>query len=952
MKKTKRYSIVTRVVKMLLMLMILFTTLLFSQIKTHNLYDLKSKQTTEYIVTLALINEVHDTLLHTYDSFYLYITTEEVSYKELYDQQIAMFTGKKERNSHFTDVAINDKDATINLLANTLDSLYEDEEQYKPLLMSLSQKVEMILYTQGMILNSNQNKNELDVELASLKNNMKMVEEMTFELKSYVHTRFNHINQTVEDQLNVYENLWVLNMSLLYISGLYVILRIYLLLVKPILTGYKNIDKINQGVSTFNWNYKENNELKSLIDSLKQYITISDDRYKLITDQYKKIETFTSAGEINYCEYDSETSQFVIDFSAPCMRRYKVSQQRLSVNIRQYLRYIHENDVIDLREKFNKFISNEDSEFRVEYRIKLEQMTEYAWVLLVAQKSTESEHNFYGVQIDITELKQTRKELETNKEEYQLVVEHSTDLIAKIDPNGTLLFASNSLFKVFNRDQKELIGRNIFDINKEHGIKEEEWFKKLLTPPYSIQRTNKIVTNEGIKYIIWNHDAILDEQDHVSYIFSVGHDITDLKKANEQLQYEAEHDLLTGLLNRRGIFKYLDHLEQHAKKIAAFFIDIDEFKNINDFYGHDIGDDIIKLVAKRLKYINIPNKIVSRLSGDEFLLLIIDFDSLSDLEIYREKLQSVFSEPYFLDELTLGISASLGLAVYPNDTKDPLELITYADIAMYASKRHSSKKCVRITKQLYEDVTYKFNMTNKIKQAIESEEFFMVYQGVYDVIKSQNTFIEALVRWKDDSNTTLLPGEFIPLAEESGLMIELDQTIINTTLKEFSAIKQNDRYKHLKVTINISRNKLLQVNFPERLKKITDHYKLKSSDICIEINENTFIDKINLCKEQIKRLKELGYLIAIDDFGKEYSSLSILNKVDFDIIKVDKTFVDGIKDKSNIEIVKMILNVARVKGKQVIVEGIETKEQKDVLEKLGVRLMQGYYFNYPSKLEI
>jgi len=306
---------------------------------------------------------------------------------------------------------------------------------------------------------------------------------------------------------------------------------------------------------------------------------------------------------------------------------------------------------------------------------------------------------------------------------------------------------------------------------------------------------------------------------------------------------------------------------------------------------------------------------------------------------------------YRIQNNDIFISSSVGYALYPEDTDDFDKLISFADISMYESKLGHMDYCLRFTKDMFDAVNNKVGMANNLKIAIDKDEFDIYFQTIVNV-KTQNIdYVESLMRW-NSSKGIIMPNDFIPIAEESGFMQSLDLLVIEKTLNLFSKLKYDSLYKRTKLSINVSPILLLRNNFPTMLNDLVKKYKLTTIEICVEVSENTFVNNIEQSSHQINMLREFGFSVALDDFGREYSSLSILDKVDFDIIKIDRLFIKNLDFKLNVEIIKMIIKIANLTNNLVIAEGVETEEQKTTLEKLGCHIMQGYLFSKPSKLLI
>ncbi len=754
---------------------------------------------------------------------------------------------------------------------------------------------------------------------------------------------------TVTDQLNdritVFQWWSLLLTVIIFVYFVYFMVRMYYLVIKPIMLSQQVLTEINNGNEKLRLVYKYKNEVADLINSLNRYIDLSQNSFKLIEDQYNRLKLYSDIGEINYVEYSYEDKIIKINYSKKFVEKYNLKSHMITYTVKEFASLVHPND----REAFFKQLEQinvyKDKDYQLDYRIKYPEADKYCYVSTIGKINCDKGDYFMGVQFDITYLKDIQNQLQEQEEQYRLILENSSDLIGKISADGKILYASRAYKETFG-DNKEYID----DFN--HMVKwaNSDWFTSLFKPPYTSHEEILVSTPDGDKWISWNNDAILNENNEVEYIISVGHNITELKRYNDKLKYDSEHDMLTDLLNRRGLFDRLKHLRD-INSLAAFFIDLDNFKNINDLYGHEFGDKIIQLFAKDLMAFKEHGCIISRLSGDEFLVLVPNFTDEDSLKFFKNYLNKHVNNIYRVEGIDIYITTSIGYALYPEDTSDFDKLISYADIAMYECKINHLNRCLRFSKEMYEVVNKKVGIANDLKVAIDKDEFEIYYQEIVNVNTNNVDYLESLVRWHS-SKGIIMPGDFIPIAEESGFILSLDLLLIEKSFKQFSQLKKTKKYADTKLSFNVSPSFLLRNNFVSHINNLAKKCQLKNQDICIEINENTFVNNIEICRNQIKSLREYGFIVALDDFGREYSSLSILSRVDFDIIKLDRLFINNLDLKLNIEIINMVNRIANLTNNLVIVEGVETEEQAKLLRKMGCFLMQGFLFSKPSKINI
>ncbi len=683
-------------------------------------------------------------------------------------------------------------------------------------------------------------------------------------------------------------------------------------------------------------------------------------RNKILENQNKRLNTTSVICESFYFDYDLTTTDLLLDFTQGFVNKYKLSYHQLKTTIYDFLNFVHPDNRDYIREINNKVIKDK-IEAKVEYQLKLPEMKGYCWVY--ARSFISSENHVIGIDLDITDIKNLNKKVyETEKEimykdkELQLktieqtyILKHTTDLIAKLAPDGTVLYATESYFNIFPLTLNQLIGNNVIDINKKIGVENNEWFEDTLKPPYSSTGVSKII-NKGIeKWISWKNDAVLNLDGDVEYIVVVGHDVTELTNLNDKLKYESIMDSLTGLLNRRGLYNELAVVNT-KERFIAFYIDIDKFNNINDYYGHVIGDQLIMMFSNQLKIFQKLGCVVSRHSGDEFIIMKSGKLSKEDVAMLLKKISGIVENNYLVDGIKISLEASVGYVIYPEDTNDINNIISYADLAMSEAKRDKYKKCVRYNNKLSEYLNQKVYMAREIKDAIENDDFEIHYQPIVNANNNNIEYVESLIRWNHIELGWVTPGQILPVATDSGLMVKLDLYIIHKALKNFKEVIKKQHYSKAILTINVSPQTLLKDNFPEILVDMITKFDIDMNKICIEVSENTFVNNIKECNDQLYKLKQVGILVALDDFGREYSSLAILDNMEFDIIKIDRLFIDRIENEKNLEIVRMIMKISQLSSKAVIAEGVETKKQMQTLLLVGCVLQQGYFFAKPEKI--
>ena len=428
-----------------------------------------------------------------------------------------------------------------------------------------------------------------------------------------------------------------------------------------------------------------------------------------------------------------------------------------------------------------------------------------------------------------------------------------------------------------------------------------------------------------------------------------------LEEQKSQIDFIAFHDHLTGLPNRRNLQEKLEHAITIAKrndiKIYVLFIDLDRFKIVNDTLGHHIGDEMLKIIAKRIKSVLRESDILVREGGDEFVVLIENVKSENDVAIVAEKILFTVKEPIEIKEYNLTTTASIGISVYPDDGKDTDTIIKNADSAMYLAKDKGKNNYQYYTKKLSEKVQKRLDIEHELRHAIDKNELSLVYQPQYDISTKQVVSAEALLRWNSTRLGVITPDEFIPIAEDSGLIIDIGLWVFKEACK---ALKEwRERGLDIKsMAVNVSSVQFNQKDVVKSFKHIIDKLGIEASDIEIEITERYIMQHTKENTSILNDLQNTGFKISVDDFGTGYSSMSYLKKLPLDTIKIDKSFIDDIpNDQNDVAITKAIIALSKSLGYKIIAEGIEEEEQEQFLQKEGCHKGQGYLFSKPLKSE-
>jgi diguanylate cyclase (GGDEF)-like protein len=435
-------------------------------------------------------------------------------------------------------------------------------------------------------------------------------------------------------------------------------------------------------------------------------------------------------------------------------------------------------------------------------------------------------------------------------------------------------------------------------------------------------------------------------------------DITPRKAAEEQLLHEAYHDALTGLPNRALFTDRLGRAVVRVKhsegfRFAVLFLDLDGFKVVNDSLGHMAGDHLLMGISRRLEASARSNDTVARLGGDEFAILVNDIHDVGDALTLVERIQRELEVPFLLGGHEVFSSASIGIAVSDPRYERPVEILRDADTAMYRAKVVGKAHSVVFDQAMHTTVVNRLRLETDLRRALERNEFWVAYQPIVELATERVVGFEALVRWAHPERGLVLPGEFIPAAEETGLIIPLDLWVIREACRRVHL--WHERFAGsppLILSVNLSSKQFAQPNLLERLDRIVDETGMDPTCLKLEITESALMGHPESAAKKLLQIKQRGYSLSMDDFGTGYSSLSYLHKFPFNVLKVDRSFVSRIgPGGENAEIVATIIALAHNLGMKVVAEGVETAEQADRLRSLRCELAQGFYFSKPLAAE-
>jgi diguanylate cyclase (GGDEF)-like protein len=428
--------------------------------------------------------------------------------------------------------------------------------------------------------------------------------------------------------------------------------------------------------------------------------------------------------------------------------------------------------------------------------------------------------------------------------------------------------------------------------------------------------------------------------------------VEELEKEKKKLKYMAYYDNLTEIANREMLIERLDYLSSmsgsESINYKLIFIDFKNFKKINDSWGYEIGDYILQEIAGRLHSTADENDLAGRLGGDEFAVIVQRELAGRELKRYIRKIKRELERPFKYENREITLNSNFGISSFPEDGRNSKEIIRSADIAMYKAKHNLEKEIEFFARDMEKDVIAGVQMEDSLKQAIKKEEFHLLFQPQYKTDGKKLRGFETLIRWHSPELGTISPGRFIPVAEQTGLIKEIGNWVLKTAIRKFKNLK--DQFDGLPVlSVNISVVQLTDPDFVEQVRNIISEEGVNGFKLEFEITESLFISDQEYVVDVLYKLKDLGITIAMDDFGTGYASLSYLQHIPIDILKIDKSFIDLISRKSESEkmMVPPIIEMAHQWGIKVIAEGVESVEQLHYLEDQSCDYLQGFLLNKP-----
>lgn len=677
--------------------------------------------------------------------------------------------------------------------------------------------------------------------------------------------------------------------------------------------------------------------------------------YKIIENDLKVLgETLNEDQKVSGVgswKYDVLKDEFY--GSDEMYRIYGIDPKDFKKDFRSTLKLIHPEDQIKIQNATMMNLSGRDSQ--IEYRIPQPDGSN-KYVVSKGEPIFNAAQEVIGVLgtlQDITENKILQEKVNKIQRIFQVLVQGSSDVYAIITPDGIIKYISPAVEKVLGYKPEEVIDKKVYEfLEEEEKTKLSQMLTLVLSGSDKIVRGDITLKTEEGKEIFLElnlKNQLLEPS--IQGIVINSRDITSRIEMEQEMMYISTHDELTNLPNRAYLKKYLKEKCELGKENQSFFtvmmLDIHDFKYVNNALGYKLGDKLIIEITKRLKNLLGDKSFICRYSGVQFFIIEEGLNSIEEYDKIARNIIDLFSKPFKVDKYELYITMNMGISIYPEDGQDRDSLAKSANLALFRSK-NEGKNQYKFYSANIDFLSYKqFELRNDLRKAIEENQFKVYYQPQINIKSSEILGAEALIRWEHPTWGLVPPGEFIPLAEETGLIINLGKWMLREVCRTYKEWLENG-LPAIKVSINYSAIQFFEENFIENTKNVIDEFGLDPHFLIMEITESILIDNSKEMMSIIKNLKDFRIQIALDDFGTGYSSLAYLNSLNIDILKIDRSFIKNVVlDETSTIITTYVIDLARKLRIKLVAEGVETWEQLSFLRKLNCYTGQGYIYSKP-----
>lgn len=716
----------------------------------------------------------------------------------------------------------------------------------------------------------------------------------------------------------------------------------------------RQFEMYKDAIVKVNGAYDDISILKQKLEDVKSEYEIYEEKLKEVEQRF---ELSIKGSNHGIWSWDVEKNVYFTSLLAKPQFGYSEEYQETVNTIEKWREHIHNEDLSYALYKLDKTLLNSDGIYENALRIRTAKGN-YRWIVTtgkVQYNECGKPIAIAGSHIDITEKLQLEEDLKMERKLLEVILNDIPIVVIRCDSQGKIITVNKYFNELFKFEEDEFIGKSILNLvaDDPNRLKATNIISDIVSGKKIKDMEIELITKDNQKKtIIWSNSFLLNEENRVKDILFIGGNITERKEMENQLYNLAYYDQLTGLPNKYKLEKDMEEFVKKSRdeniELVFVYADIDDFNLVNEIYGHSEGDKLLREIANTVSGFFPYDNFLYRFGGDEYVIVLILHkeeqksklgDKIKEITKYSDAIQKILHNEF-------KVNFSAGVSIYPTQAENYEDLLKKADLALNHAKNYGKNRTVVYFDELDKGVKELVELEEDLKVAIENNEFFLLYQPQIDLKTMKIVGGEALLRWNRPRHGVESPLYFIPHAEKTGEIIKIDSWVIKEALMEVDKLLSLGLYD-FKISINISGN---IVNNLEYLKKLISELSIvyDFSKTYFEITETSLIENLESSCEALKAIKEANGKIALDDFGVGYSSLSYLQVLSIDMIKIDKSFVDSIDiNPENKKILSMIVNLSHELGMKVLAEGVETKEQLNNIIEMGCDYAQGYYFYKP-----